>query len=198
MTLRQLAPYKNIIIFAVTLVAADMLWKLSIDGDETEVSNVTLWGMTVTPFFDALAHNVAVSVWRLLCLTREGIMLKGSLICFPEGHSNLIIWSCTPVKQSFIWLCLMLTATGVWWRKLWYIPAGWVVIYGFNILRIYWICLITQYHPDLFTLVHNYLFKYLFYFVMFLMWVLWVQVVGKTSESTLAKATEYKPNNKQL
>lgn len=176
---RPLVPYRGLVVFAVTLVAADAVWKMSVSGDERGVGDVTLWGMTVTPFFDALAQNVAAAVHRLLCLTREGITLDGTVIRYPGGYSNGIVWSCTPVKQSFIWLCLILTAAGVWLRKLWYIPAGWVVIYGFNILRIYWICLITQYHPDLFTLVHNYLFKYVFYFVMFLMWVLWDQVVGQ-------------------
>lgn len=183
---RALAPYKNLIVFAVTLVAADAVWKLSVHGDEMGVGDVTLWGMTVTPFFDALARNLAAAVWRLLCLTREGLTLTGTTIRFPEGHGVTIIWGCTPVKQSFIWLCLILVTGKAWWRKCWYIPLGWVVIYGFNILRIYWIGLIIQYHPDLFNLLHTYIFKYLFYFVIFLMWLLWERVIGKTSESMLA------------
>lgn len=198
MTLRQLAPYKSLIVFAVTLVVANMVWKLSVRGDEAGVGDVTLWGMTVTPFFDVLVRNVTEAVYRLLCLTRDGITLTGTFIRFPEGHGNLIVWPCTPVKQSFIWLCLMLTASGAWKHKLWYIPLGWVVIYGFNILRIYWICLITQNHPDLFHIIHGYVFKYLFYFVIFLMWVLWEQVIGGAFESRGTQTSKYQHKSQQL
>lgn len=192
---RALAPYKNLIVFAVTLLAADAVWKLSVRGDETGIGDVTLWGMTVTPFFDVLAHNLAAAVWRLLSLTREGITLTGTVVRFPEGHGATMIWGCTPVKQSFIWLCLILVTGKAWLHKCWYIPLGWGVIYGFNILRIYWICLITQYHPDLFTLLHTYLFKYLFYFVIFLMWLLWELVISRSTESTLTQATLYQNKN---
>jgi exosortase/archaeosortase family protein len=92
----------------------------------------------------------------------------------------------------------MLTASGAWKHKLWYIPLGWGIIYGFNILRIYWISLIMQPHPELFLLFHNYLFKYLFYFVIFLMWVLWEQVIGGDSESRRTQTSKYQHKNQQL
>ncbi|MBQ7697731.1 MAG: hypothetical protein IJT35_04030 [Paludibacteraceae bacterium] len=195
---RSLTPYRGFIVFAVTLVAANTVWKLSVHGDEAGVGDVMLWGMTVTPFFEALARHTATAVHRLLCLTREGITLVDNVIRFPEGHGNHIVWGCTPVKQSFIWLCLMLTASGAWKHKLWYIPLGWGIIYGFNILRIYWISLMMQPHPELFHLFHNYLFKYLFYFVIFLMWVLWEQVIGGASESRRTQTSKYQHKNQQL
>ena len=174
---RSLAPYKNLIVFAVTLLAADAVWKLSVRGDEMGAGDVTLWGMTVTPFFDLLSHNVAEAVYRLISLTRESYTLRDTLISYPDGYGVRIVWSCTPVKQSFIWLCLILVTGRAWLRKCWYIPLGWAVIYGFNILRIYWVTLLTQNHHDLFPLYHTYVFKYLFYFVIFLMWLLWERVI---------------------
>ena len=90
----------------------------------------------------------------------------------------MVVWSCTAVKQSFIWLIIMLFARGPWQRKLWFIPLGWLVAYAFNIIRIAAIGLLCEHHPEMFEFYHVYLFKYLFYAVLFALWVWWVERVS--------------------
>ena len=92
---------------------------------------------------------------------------------FDSGSSVRIVWSCTALKQSFIWLIIMLVARGKWLRKLWFLPLGFVAIYLFNILRIALIAMIIEHHPELFELMHSYIFKYLFYLMLFGKWVWW-------------------------
>lgn len=83
--------------------------------------------------------------------------------------------SCTGFKQAFIWMFLILTARGPIWHKIWYIPLGWICVYGVNVLRIAAIAGIVEFHPEMFELFHRYVFKYLFYFILFMMWVFWLE-----------------------
>jgi exosortase/archaeosortase family protein len=74
-------------------------------------------------------------------------------------------------------MCLMLTVRGGWIHKIWFIPAGWVVCHAFNILRIFIITLCVEFHPTWFYMLHDILFKYLFYGLMFAMWALFVEKI---------------------
>lgn len=168
-------PYTDVLLFVVCLLAAHFFWKLTIDADE-QGGPVFWFGLNISPPFDLLSEHIARTTYRLLSLTRDTVhYLPPDLIRFDNGHSVRIVWSCTALKQSFIWLVIMLFARGSWKRKLWFIPLGWLAIYVFNILRITLIAMIVEPRPDLFDLMHAYVFKYLFYGMLFLLWVWWVE-----------------------
>lgn len=173
-----LQPYYDIILFVVALLAANFFWKFTVMGDEGG-SQVTWFGLDITDPFDALAAHIADAVFWLVHLTRDTIhQLPDNILWFTSGSSVKIVWSCTALKQAFIWLIIMLVARGThgkWLHKLWFIPMGWLCIYIFNILRISWITMIIEHHPELFELMHTYLFKYLFYLMLFGLWVWWTQ-----------------------
>lgn len=84
---------------------------------------------------------------------------------------------CASLKQWLHWLFLMLIFPGPWKHKVWYIPAGLVVIEWTNVVRICGILLMQRQWPgpNTFHIAHDYVFKVFFYFVIFLMWVLWVE-----------------------
>lgn len=169
----MLRSYRDIILFAVCLLAANFFWKYTVQGDEG--TNEVLWlGLNITaPFQFLSAHisHVAYGVTRWFC--PEVQFTPPYTIAFPSGFAYSVVWSCTALKQSFIWLVIMLFARGNAWHKLWFIPLGWVVAYGFNILRITMIGLLCANHPNRFEFYHTFLFKYLFYAVLFLLWVIW-------------------------
>lgn len=191
--LRQLCdilhPYKDVIVFMVTLLVSNQVWKWMIHGDETGVGDVTWCGLVVTPIFDALALNITDVVYALCSLLSDGVYRAGdTLLRFADGHGTRIVWSCTPLKQCFIWMCLIATVLNadgskratnakLVLHKLWYIPVGWIAVYGINILRIAAITLLIEHHPEWFELLHTYIFKYLFYGLMFLGWVLFVEKI---------------------
>jgi len=104
-------------------------------------------------------------------------VVGNKIIRFDSGSGTAIIWGCTGLKQSFIWLCLILTVRGGGWHKLWYIPVGWLCCYAFNILRIFLIALFVEFHPDWFPLLHDYIFKYAFYAMLFGLWVIFVEKI---------------------
>ena len=179
---KRLKPYDDVIIFMVTLMAANYFWKYTVIGDE-QGDFVTWFGLDITDPFELLSCHVASMVYWLVCLVRDTAHMVGEhTIRFDSGTATTIIWGCSGLKQMFIWLCLMLTVRGnrtTWLHKLWYIPLGWICCHIFNILRIFWIALIIEHHPELFHLMHDYVFKYIFYAMLFGLWVLFVEKIRK-------------------
>ena len=182
-SLKQLfEPYTDVLIFMITLFAANYFWKLTVTGDENG-DMVTWFGMDVTAPFEWMACHIASVVYWLVSLFRDtAVMTDPHTIHFTSGSGTTIIWGCTPIKQSFIWIWLIATvlplgSSRVWWHKLWYIPLGWVCCYAFNILRIFLIALFIEHHPEWFHMLHDYLFKYLFYGMLFGLWVIFVEKI---------------------
>ncbi|MCQ2334266.1 MAG: serine hydrolase [Paludibacteraceae bacterium] len=184
-----LGPYYDILLFAVCMMAANYFWKLTIVSDEIirdgNAGMVLFLGMNLSPLFNVVAEHTASLVSALLQWTRHDVhYLPPYTIRFDAGFTMNIVWGCTALKQSFIWLVIMLFARGVQWRKLWFIPLGWLVIYLFNDLRIYCIGQFCSAHPDMFSFWHDYFFKYLFYFIIFMLWVWWNEKLGKKHSAT--------------
>lgn len=177
--IRTLRPYRDIIAFAVCLLAANYVWKFTVDGDEG--TNLVSWfGLNITAPFRVLSEHIARVCYRLtLLFMPDATFVSPYTITFPSGFAYSVVWSCTGLKQSFIWLIIMLFARGSWQRKLWFIPLGWACAYVFNIVRITLIGLLCAPHPEHFPFYHTILFKYLFYAVLFALWVWWIERIGK-------------------
>ena len=184
---QRFEPYKDVIIFMITLLVSNYFWKFTMVGDENGDS-VTWFGMDITAPFEFMACHIASVVYWIVSLFRDtAVMTDPHTIHFTTGTGTTIIWGCTAIKQSFIWLCLMLTVVPynsgrTWLRKLWFIPVGWLCCYAFNILRIAAIALFIEHHPEWFHLLHDYIFKYLFYAMLFGLWVLFVEKIRPISE----------------
>ena len=181
---KNIAPYEGIIRFVVAMLAANYFWKFTVLGDELGHGAVTWFGIDLTWQFDRLADHIAGIVYAMLQWIDDAVTLTdGNRLRFTEtGVGITIVWGCTGVKQSFIWLVIMLAARGRWADKLWYIPAGWVFAYLFNIFRIFMVAVLTKNHPEWFELLHTYLFKYLFYGCFFLLWLLYDERIAHTRE----------------
>ena len=92
------------------------------------------------------------------------------------GWARVVIApECASLKQWMHWLFLMILFPGPWKHKLWYIPAGLVIIEWTNVVRICGVLLMQVPFPNSFHIAHDYIFKVFFYLVIFLMWVLWVE-----------------------
>lgn len=184
----QLRPYRDVIVFVVTLLVANYFWKWTMNGDEYG-EQVTWFGLDVTALFEFMACHIASVVYGLLSLFRDTVTMPDEhTIRFTSGVGTTIIWGCSGLKQSFIWLCLILTVRPIFKSsnsqilkfsiaKLLYILLGWLCCYVFNILRIFLIALLIEHHPDWFEVLHNYIFKYLFYAMLFGLWVIFVEKI---------------------
>ncbi len=169
----MIEPYKDILIFIVVLFAANFFWKLTIAGEESG-GPVHWLGLDITAPFDFMCEHIVTVVSTVIGWFSSDLWLRDSVtMIWDTGNSIRIVWGCTAIKQSFIWLIIMIFTRGDWKHKLWFIPLGWLVAYAFNILRILLITLIVHHHPEQFELFHAYIFKYLFYGILFLLWVIW-------------------------
>ena len=118
------------------------------------------------------------------------------------GWAKVIIApECASLKQWMHWIFLMVIFPGPWKHKLWYIPAGLVVIEWTNVVRICGILLMQMQWPNIhlhlmggdintFHRAHDYVFKFFFYLVIFLMWVLWVEKFYDKKTTTKPKQNE--------
>lgn len=176
--------YRDILVFVACLLIANYFWKSTVQGDEG--TNEVFWfGLNITPPFRLLSEHIARVTYRLTRLvTDTAHFVAPATVSFDSGFAFRIVWSCTALKQSFIWLIIMLFARGSWQRKLWFVPLGWLVAYVFNILRITAIGLLCEHHPELFEFYHVYLFKYLFYAVLFALWVWWIERLSNPKKSS--------------
>ena len=186
---QRFEPYIDIIIFVVTLLVANYAWKWTFTGDE-KGDMVTWLGMDVTAPFEFMACHIASVVYWLVSLVRDTAYMSDihTIRFASTGVGTVVIWGCTGLKQSFIWLCLILTVRSIpgyekqtWLQKLWFIPLGWLCCYVFNILRIFLIALFIEYHVEWFDVLHDYIFKYLFYAMLFGLWVWFVEKIRYVS-----------------
>jgi exosortase/archaeosortase family protein len=177
-----ISPYVDILLFVVAMFAANFFWKLTVTGDEFG-DQVTWFGIDVSRPFDFMAQHIAHVVFWFIHLTNDAVsFFEPSTIRFDTGTGTTIIWGCTGIKQSFIWIVIMLVARGSWKHKLWFIPLGLACAYLFNILRITLIAMALEHHPDWFHMLHDYVFKYLFYGMLFLLWLWWSNRLTDTEQ----------------
>jgi exosortase/archaeosortase family protein len=90
-----------------------------------------------------------------------------------RGPAINIIWGCTGVKQLYILLLVILFSRGIWWKRFMYFLVGSLVLLLFNVMRISIVTLLIKSYPESFEILHDILFKYLFYGLIFLLWILW-------------------------
>ncbi len=180
----SLKKFEGIIRFVIVLFAANFLWKISMQGDENS-DIVTLWGINCSVFFDMVIHHLAELSCSILDIFGYKTFLYETSIFHENGEGVTIIWGCSGIKQSFIFLCILLFSRGKMIHKLWYAVLGLVVVYLVNLTRIVLLAMLTENHSEYFHFAHEYFFKYLFYFIIFMMWVLWEDfLVGKLAKKT--------------
>ena len=181
--IEPLKPYTDIILFVAALLVANYFWKFTVLGDESG-DQVTWFGMDITAPFDFMAAHIAHVVFWFIQLTNDtATFFEPSTIHFATGTGTRIVWSCTGLKQAFIWIIIMLAARGNWKHKLWFIPLGLVCAYLFNILRITLIAIAIEHHPEWFHMLHDYIFKYIFYGMLFLLWLWWTHRIANASKT---------------
>jgi len=174
------APYFGIILFAVALFGANILWKSIIFGDESSLVVLLFNKFDVSDFFSVMSQHTAKMVCAIInFLGNKIVVINGIFLTYPNGHGIKVVWGCTGIKQTFIFLCIMLLARGRWKDKLWFIPVGCFLSYVINILRIAAITMIVKNHQHLFHLYHDYLFKYTYYGLIFLIWLFWEEKIRK-------------------
>lgn len=177
---------KGVAIFAILVVVIHFTWKFTVTEDE--LNNRISWlGIDLTTIFEKAADTVTDQSAELLSVAGvEPERLSGNRLQFEHGRRLRVDWSCTGLKQAVVFTIIVLVFPGRARHKLWYIPAGLMLIWAFNVVRITAVAAFFSRNPESFDFLHEYLFKYLFYGLIFLLWLIWVEkfVPVTTQEST--------------
>ena len=195
---KELAPYEGIIYFLFLLFLFHCSWKIAIDGD-MDSDFIYLFDKNITPdwFHTACKWLANAAAWFVhLFPGGKDVIVDNTLVYFPDGGIKIsIIWGCTGIKQMFIFSAIMIfyrcisfkrNETGKlavqfnpYWKKLWYIPMGCVILTIYNVIRIGSTVLLTKGHPERFDSLHDGIFRYIYYGLIFLLWVTWEEVYVK-------------------
>jgi len=182
----------------------EKIWRWSgvgeIDRGNKDSRYISFLNKNVTSsFVPWTEYTAAVNYWivNVICmqrlfLTDYVVISKGerqvsrTLLSYNKsnGPAINIIWGCTGVKQLYILFFVILFSRGIWWKRFIYFLAGCFVLLLFNTMRISLVVLFVKLYPGSFELLHDCVFKYLFYGLIFLLWILWEE---KFSGNNLVK-----------
>ncbi|MDR0546095.1 MAG: exosortase/archaeosortase family protein [Dysgonamonadaceae bacterium] len=200
-----LAPYTGILTFLCLLFFFWFGWESLVDGElgfirfpwiiESEHDRdlyLFFLGKDVTPAWarDFCIWLTNVAAWFVhLFPNQDDLIVDGILIAYPVNlpWKLSIVVGCTGVKQMSIFVLIMLfyrcwSLKKYQWHKLWYIPAGCLILTIYNIIRIGSTTMLTKGHPERFDSLHDGIFRYIYYTIVFLLWVIWEERFAKRNE----------------
>jgi len=174
---------QGILFFMFLLFFFHFSWKITIDGD-MDSENIYLFGKDITPsWFAASCRGLTQMVaWFIhLFPNTQDLLVDNIRLKFPtEGNTWIrIIWGCLGFKQMAIYAGIILFYWGPLLKKLWYIPMGWCILTGYNVIRIATTVWLTDGAPERFESLHNGILRYIYYTIVFLLWVGWEELIVK-------------------
>lgn len=106
-----------------------------------------------------------------------------------EGSVGLVVGApCDGFILFILFLVFVIAYPGPVRHKLWFIPAGMIVIHLINVVRLIALALIVNYSPESLTFHHDYTFTIFVYAFVFLLWYIWVNRFAPKSISHAEKS----------
>ncbi|MDZ7742780.1 MAG: archaeosortase/exosortase family protein [Bacteroidota bacterium] len=157
----------DVALFAIITLGLHLLWWNWLWKWET-TGFLKLWA-------DVLAHWVYLSSsWSLEHIF--GFIHNGhNDTLFFNGTWIQIVPSCSGLKQFYQLFFLLLIFPGPWKHKLWYIPAGMILIFFVNVFRIVSLTYIMVWWPQHWDFAHLWILRPFYYVVIFVLWMVWVE-----------------------
>lgn len=102
---------------------------------------------------------------------------------FVEGqYLARIIEGCNAISIIILFVAFIVSFAQRFRKTLFFILAGAVIIYAFNILRIAILAIALYRYPDYEQTLHGVVFPGIIYGIVFLLWMLWVRIISKGKE----------------
>jgi len=114
----------------------------------------------------------------------EAEVLAAEKIIILKGTNGIFLdRGCLGRNLMVLFAGFIVVFPGSFKSKLWFVPAGLLVVYILNALRIFFLGLVQYHHPDIaeksFEMQHD-IFNYIVYVFCFLMWAFWIKRYGRT------------------
>jgi len=174
---KQFEQFSGIIYFIIILLVSNMIWKLTVVGDESDTV-VSFLSLDISAPFNWISIHIASLTYKIVTLFGFHVNIEQeTIIRHLNNNAVKITWACSGLKQTYIMICIIAFYKGSFQKKLYYIPVTILIVYLFNIFRIVVLTIIVKNHPEWFDFLHKQLLKYLFYLVIFGLWVLWEEKI---------------------
>ncbi len=179
---QKFEPIHGVIYFVVLLTACHFAWKMAFVEEPNAIPRkITFLWFDVSRYFAFLVKHLANVVYFILNdVFSINVFKIGNYFVYPNTAVIDLVWSCSGLKQAYIFFSIIAFYPGKHIHKLWYIPLGLIVVYLFNIFRITLITYLLRDNPDWFEMLHEGS-KYVFYAIIFMLWVIWAEKFNKTT-----------------
>ncbi len=105
-------------------------------------------------------------------------------VCYNDNCVVGVGRPCNGLELFALFAGFVIAFPGNWKHKLWYIPAGILVIHILNVMRVASLTLIQLNYPQYLQFNHKYTFTVLVYALTFWLWMIWVNKFSAANKST--------------
>jgi len=166
----KLQPIVDVLIFALIIYFFHWLWWNG--GLKHFLSQYAAFKETEA----FLANQVFLPAsWFVQHIIGYDIHPLNNTLYFPNNGYIAVEGSCSGLKQMYEWIALLLLFPGPWKHKLWYLPAGILILHIENIFRIIILSIVVMHWPAHWDFIHMWIMRPFYYVVIFLLWVIWVE-----------------------
>lgn len=93
-----------------------------------------------------------------------------------DGSNGVYIGTpCNGIELMALFTGFVIIFHGSWKNKIWFIPAGLIIIHFLNLMRVLALAIIAKTAPSTIDFNHKYTFTLLLYLFVFFGWIIWVK-----------------------
>ena len=163
---KNLKGLSGLVVFAVIITLFHLIYKYF----ESYIIDIA----SISSILDWLIRILLLSCsWVLNNIFSIKSIINGELLELPNQFKIYMLPGCSGFQQYFLVIMIFALYPGPFKHKLWYIPLGIFIIYMLNTIRFIGISVYSNWHPDHFHFVHDWIFRPFIYFAIFLLWVIW-------------------------
>jgi exosortase family protein XrtF len=123
----------------------------------------------------ALCSHIAHASAGLLQTIGFESFNKATYVYLNSWHVVSVGWQCDGLSLMALFAGFIVAYPGPWRPKLWFIPAGILMIHALNIVRVAALALNQVYARSSMEFNHHYTFTILIYAFIFWLWTIWVR-----------------------
>jgi len=164
--LKNLKGFSGLVLFAVIITLFHLIYKYF----EHDIIKIAF----ISSILDWVIRMLLISCsWVLNNIFGIKSIINGELLELPNHFKIHMLPGCSGFQQFFLVIMIFTLYPGPVNHKIWYIPLGIIIIYILNTGRFIGISIYSNWHPDHFRFVHDWVFRPFIYFAIFLLWVIW-------------------------
>lgn len=133
-----------------------------------------------------LCENISSSSVAVLRVLGFGATVDAHIptLVLMAGEQSVVVGpACNGLVLYALFAGFILAFPGPWLRKVWFIPAGIVLIWLLNVLRVAALAINHSYSHQTVDFNHHYTFTFVVYSCIFMLWMLWAKRMATPAQA---------------